>query len=425
VYDIVYTGTPPVNQFFRLENSNTGVQQGLTVRIAYPSALSRSIVKNEEVVEMNQWSDMYKNYGPVRQDFCGENRYTAVDNTLEFYIDGGCELQIQERDAIQTKVRMEWSLNDFYAKGGTTTFVDRLAASLGIHASTIKIVGVYTGSLIVDYFIYQASGADATTLAAVQEQQVAMLASGQVDLGAPILDWEQNQETIVNDGILTAQGYGNIIITPTATNNGGVSTRVEPEGYVHVDTTQVMNLEPEDHIVFKPDISIVNEDQYSKNPDYKEEQESNAERSIVLVAVIVFVLIAFGVGIRYVVNWARKQTIDEVAIQKIKEQKVEDTEMRNLETEDNLGGTLNTMQYNSQHKMLGIKQYETQYDPTGDMGIFQGSDIVPDWEMKVNQADTGTTQNRIRHTPSPILAEDRQIEITEDSEDAPTPPTKA
>lgn len=39
--------------------------------------------------------------------------------------------------------------------GGTTTFVDRLAAVLGIHVSSIKVVGVYEGSLVVDYNIYQ------------------------------------------------------------------------------------------------------------------------------------------------------------------------------------------------------------------------------------------------------------------------------
>ena len=30
-----------------------------------------------------------------------------------------------------TKVRMEWTLAEFYGEGGTTRFVDRLAASLG------------------------------------------------------------------------------------------------------------------------------------------------------------------------------------------------------------------------------------------------------------------------------------------------------
>jgi hypothetical protein len=40
-------------------------------------------------------------------------------------------------------------MEGFFAKGGTTYFVDRLAASLGIHASNIKIVSVYQGSVVV------------------------------------------------------------------------------------------------------------------------------------------------------------------------------------------------------------------------------------------------------------------------------------
>jgi hypothetical protein len=36
VYDITYTGSPPVTQRFELKAFNT--QTGLTVRIAYPSA---------------------------------------------------------------------------------------------------------------------------------------------------------------------------------------------------------------------------------------------------------------------------------------------------------------------------------------------------------------------------------------------------
>jgi hypothetical protein len=48
---------------------------------------------------------------------------------------------------------MEWTMEDFFADGGTTKFIDRLTASLGIHASTVKIVSVYEGSLIVNYEI--------------------------------------------------------------------------------------------------------------------------------------------------------------------------------------------------------------------------------------------------------------------------------
>ena len=84
-------------------------------------------------------------YGGVKGDFCGENRYIGVLNIFEFYLDRteGCDLRIQPRDAIQCLVRMEWTFKEFFADGGTTLFIDRVAGSLGIHASTIKIVSVY------------------------------------------------------------------------------------------------------------------------------------------------------------------------------------------------------------------------------------------------------------------------------------------
>ena len=44
-------------------------------------------------------------------------------------------------------------MNEFFAGGGTTKFIDRVAASLGIHASTIKIVSIYEGSLVINYDI--------------------------------------------------------------------------------------------------------------------------------------------------------------------------------------------------------------------------------------------------------------------------------
>jgi len=44
-------------------------------------------------------------------------------------------------------------MDEFFSNGGTTTFVDRLVASLGIHASTVKVVGVAPGSVVVDYEI--------------------------------------------------------------------------------------------------------------------------------------------------------------------------------------------------------------------------------------------------------------------------------
>jgi hypothetical protein len=46
---------------------------------------------------------------------------------------------------------MEWTLESFYAKGGTTTLADRICGVLGIHASQLKIVSIYEGSLVLNY----------------------------------------------------------------------------------------------------------------------------------------------------------------------------------------------------------------------------------------------------------------------------------
>lgn len=44
-------------------------------------------------------------------------------------------------------------MDEFYSAGGVTSFMDRVAAALGIHASQIKVVAVYTGSVVVDYAV--------------------------------------------------------------------------------------------------------------------------------------------------------------------------------------------------------------------------------------------------------------------------------
>jgi hypothetical protein len=64
-------------------------------------------------------------------------------------------------------VRMEWTMEAFFKDGGTTNFIDRLTGSLGIHASNVKIVSVYEGSLIVNYEISVDDDEDTDALAAI------------------------------------------------------------------------------------------------------------------------------------------------------------------------------------------------------------------------------------------------------------------
>jgi hypothetical protein len=85
---------------------------------------------------------------------------------------------------------MEWTMEAFFADGGTTSFVDRLTASLGIHASEVKIVSVYEGSLIVNYEISVEDDEDGSALVAIQAKQDEAFSSGSINLGAPVLAYE-------------------------------------------------------------------------------------------------------------------------------------------------------------------------------------------------------------------------------------------
>ena len=156
VIDLTFTGAPAKRMqfWFKSQNNNANI----IVRIHYPAAESKQLSKNGNVIQYNAWDESIKNYGPVKGLFCGENRFLGVQNVMEFFLNKGCLVEISSRDAIQCNVRMEWTFAEFFASGGTTTFVDRLSASLGIHASEIKVVSVYEGSLVIDYELVSSTG---------------------------------------------------------------------------------------------------------------------------------------------------------------------------------------------------------------------------------------------------------------------------
>jgi len=191
VTEITMTGSPPNKMKFNLYEQGAGTSLGTTIRIAYPDAGSKAVYKDGTLVEPNAWDDDIPGYGPVLQDFCGENRYIGIQNILEFYITSGCQLEIRPRNAVATMVRMDFTLESFFSGGGTTNFVDRLSSSLGIHASDVKIVSVYEGSLVVNYEL-TTSDDDPETLLALEASQNTLLSSSDVDLGAPVLEHESS-----------------------------------------------------------------------------------------------------------------------------------------------------------------------------------------------------------------------------------------
>lgn len=152
VYELNYKSTPPKNQKFTYRSDSTSV----TLRIKYPKA-GVYIIKDAagKEIKANAWDTSIQAPGNIKEAYCGENRYVGVVNILEFFLTKGCTIFIEPIDSIQSSVRMNWTLNQFFADGGTTAFIDRVAASLGIKPANIKVVAVYQGSVIVDFQIFE------------------------------------------------------------------------------------------------------------------------------------------------------------------------------------------------------------------------------------------------------------------------------
>lgn len=146
-----FTGTPAQNMRFKLKTIRGGAT---VVSINYPNANTFGVYDTEgNHIPQNDFDWKTDEAVPISKTKCGENQYIPVKTILNFYITDECTLFIRPRNVIMAKVRMQWDFDSFFESGGTTTFADRLAASLGIHASTVKVVGVYEGSVICDYEI--------------------------------------------------------------------------------------------------------------------------------------------------------------------------------------------------------------------------------------------------------------------------------
>jgi len=175
------------------------------VKVHYWNAGSYEVYANGEKVEYAPWD---KSAGRMAEltgyKGCGENRYIGVENWLEFIITPYCLIEVKPVDAIMSNVRMQWTMEEFYAQGGVTSFVDRVAGSLGIHASQMKIVAVYKGSVVVDYQVTPDTSSSSSTdaqLRSIKSDLNTLIASENAGdiFGAPVLNSETDGEVIVED----------------------------------------------------------------------------------------------------------------------------------------------------------------------------------------------------------------------------------
>lgn len=185
-YTVTTTGTQPGNMRYLL-SADKG---GMILSVPYFNAGSYAIEVDGEVVAPTEWDEAQGSQANLTKEVgCGENRYIAVVNILQFYISPGCEVTVKPQDSIKAAVRMEWTMDEFYGSGGVTSFSDNVAAALGIHASQIKVVAVYEGSVVVEYNVIadEDDPDPEATLNAVKNNINVLVESKSDAFGAPIL----------------------------------------------------------------------------------------------------------------------------------------------------------------------------------------------------------------------------------------------
>lgn len=208
-YNIEFTGTPPQKQEFRLMG-RVG-SPGFVVSIRYNAAGAYQLYDaSKNVILPTEWDAQSRTWAEPVGAYCGEWRYEGVVNRLQFYIenfeDTGCVIYVYPRDAIMLGIRLEFTLDEFFADGGIVTFADRMAGVLGIHAADIKVVSVYEGSTIVEFQVLQREEPEG------QEDEIELIDLKKVD--SDYRAFIQTTETLMDSRILSAQIEGVPIMTP-------------------------------------------------------------------------------------------------------------------------------------------------------------------------------------------------------------------
>ena len=330
-------------------------------------------------------------------------------------------------------VRMEWTFEEFFDNGGTTEFIDRVAGSLGIHASTIKIVSVYEGSLTVNYGVENDNEEE---LAAAKAAQTEAFATGSMDLGAPVLDVAQSvtsdattkaeatissddststttttstssesveqetaTESIISGGVVTAEGYEPIVITA-----GYATADQETEREVYIPDVSIV----EDKTIIENMINTqFTVDSNGNTVMNMEEQVDTNNKSTVIVAVTVsiVILLCIAYAMRVLYRRMNAEELEKMDI-KIKQEEIHMTKMKSVnrhkkkvdEADDVIDAVRDSnMKLKGELAVSRVEEdeFEDQYNPLHDFQVFGiGNDRIggnQTLQEKMNLADEGSS----------------------------------
>jgi len=119
-------------------------------------------------------------------------------------------------NSISASVRYSMTVEEFYAQDGTTAFIDKIAAVLGINPASIRVVQVVSGSSIVNCFIDSS----------IQDSDAASIAKANAELKGYIATLQKADVSILGSEVLNAS-YSVSLISPLDNNKEEESKKTQ------------------------------------------------------------------------------------------------------------------------------------------------------------------------------------------------------
>ena len=204
--NVGFSQSMPTGVIYKLDSSNINDWAIFRVQITDPATLI-TVVNGKRIESLIVREDEEINLIDHKNN-CGTNIYFPSNTTLTWIQNArsNCIVRVVKTSSVRINMRLDINVFDFYKDVGTTSFIDRMAALLNIPTNRLKIVGVRTGSTVIDFIIFdknsdnEDSSADVQELRQIRDELISKVSSGALDSIAPVLGIEANVIETRDDG---------------------------------------------------------------------------------------------------------------------------------------------------------------------------------------------------------------------------------
>jgi hypothetical protein len=167
-----FAAIPPHNLQLQLQTRTLAGNNSnfIIVKLYYPLPNSIRVTVNNVVIKpllLTDYNNASSLLSTLDRTKCGSNIFFYTNNTIEFVLTEApdCTAVVSLVDSISLTTHFAMDINTFFSTNALTNFINNLCAMLSItDTSRVKVVGVFTGSVVVSAVIEAATTPTNTTI---------------------------------------------------------------------------------------------------------------------------------------------------------------------------------------------------------------------------------------------------------------------